>query len=99
MRTADDDTLEPDEVEQNFLYYPNPADKILTIRPNFATGTNFTVRILNTAGKVAFEDTFDRNENDVEIEVEKIPAGVYLIIIQANGRISETGKVVIIHTN
>ena len=73
--------------------YPNP---ILEGRLTITASENISsVQILNITGKVVFNQEFDSNTNRVDLELDRLAKGVYLVRINFPGKISHTEKVMI----
>jgi hypothetical protein len=73
--------------------YPNPiTEGRLTIT---ASDDISSVQILNITGKVVFNQEFDSNTNRVDLELDKLEKGIYLVRINFPGKLSRTEKVMI----
>jgi hypothetical protein len=72
--------------------YPNPVDDRLTI----VTNGNVLVRLMNLAGKVQEESFIYSVSQQMEINVEKLPSGVYLLQVYDQEQVI-TRKIVINH--
>ena len=73
--------------------YPNPiTEGRLTIT---ASDYITSVQILNITGKVVFSQEYGSNTNRVDLELEKLEKGIYLVRINFPGKISRTEKVMI----
>jgi photosystem II stability/assembly factor-like uncharacterized protein len=59
-----------------FRIFPNPADNIITVEKNSATGDN-CLTIYNINGLVVFQSKF--TQNPYQISLNHLPAGIYLI--------------------
>jgi hypothetical protein len=73
--------------------YPNPiTEGRLTIT---ASDDISSVQILNITGKVVFNQEYDSNTNRVDLELDKLEKGIYLVRINFPGKLSRTEKVMI----
>jgi len=73
--------------------YPNPiTEGRLTI---VASDNILSVQILNITGKVVFNQEFGSNTNRVDLELDKLEKGIYLVRINFPGKITRTEKVMI----
>ena len=85
-------TVDVNEYQENtYNIYPNPADNYVRI-----VGDNIrTVNIYNCLG--ALVDSFEINDNNLEISTSKYNTGIYFINIQQNNGETSTKKLVITH--
>ena len=85
-------TVDVNEYQENtYNIYPNPADNYVRI-----VGDNIrTVNIYNCLG--ALVDSFETNDNNLEISTSKYNTGIYFINIQQNNGETSTKKLVITH--
>jgi hypothetical protein len=73
--------------------YPNPVtDGHLTIT---STESILSVQILNITGKIVFNQEFQPNTNSVDLELDKLEKGIYLVRIGFAGKEVHTEKVMI----
>lgn len=69
--------------------YPNPAQDIISIRTNFKFNAPLDISLLNSFGKAERIKYLVQEESGYKtiiLSLEHLPAGVYPIIIQYNGR-------------
>lgn len=79
-----------------FEVYPNPADQQLLIKNNLASGTDVDVTLYNITGaKVYNKLTRDSGQKEVRIDTGHLPAGIYILHVNAEGMKPVTQRVVI----
>ncbi|MDY0105011.1 MAG: T9SS type A sorting domain-containing protein [Lentimicrobium sp.] len=75
--------------------FPNPASTEITIPYTLPAGTNTArLTLTNAAGQVVKETMLNANDNQCKLDIQGIPAGMYLYTINA-GENSRTGKIVV----
>jgi hypothetical protein len=72
-----------DETILDFIVYPNPANKFITIKAKSDTETNLDIRMFNNIGQVVyrFNGAFI---NDQMIDISELASGMYLLQIEGN---------------
>ncbi len=76
------------------LVYPNPINsEFLSIKSHIGKGNDIKIEIISLGGKNVFEKTF-RPAETWNIDVRKIPAGIYILTIFHN-KGSESARIVI----
>ena len=84
MKTVTDGgkIIKEEVLDDNSLMFPNPTTDMVTIRQDF--GTNTTVSIMNTQGKVLH--TFEGSAKETRFSTKSLGlnAGVYIVKIQSN---------------
>ncbi|MFK7951713.1 MAG: PKD domain-containing protein, partial [Ekhidna sp.] len=81
-------TLEPKvQIEAPF---PNPVRDEFRMKVVLPEGTQTTVSLMNSAGKIEQSQTFDFSEglNNVFIDMSALSTGIYLVTIELNGKIT-----------
>ncbi len=73
-----------------FIVFPNPATEKLNIV--FPNEDIRNVVLRNMKGKVVLEQ--NTIEQELQLSIDKIPNGIYLLSIESNGEISKTLKVI-----
>jgi hypothetical protein len=82
-----------DQLVRDIELYPNPiTDGHLTIT---STESIQSVQILNITGKIVFNQEFSPNTNTVDLELDKLEKGIYLVRIGFIGKETHTEKVMI----
>ena len=82
-----------DQPDYNVEIYPNPVTEgRLTIT---AANNILSVQILNITGKIVFNQEYQPNTNSVNIELNKLEKGIYLVRINLNGKENHTEKIMI----
>jgi hypothetical protein len=75
--------------------FPNPASTEITIPYSLPSATNTArLTLTNAAGQVVKETRLNANEHQCKLDIQGIPAGIYLYTIDA-GENSRTGKIVV----
>jgi hypothetical protein len=82
-----------DQLVLNIELYPNPiTDGHLTISSSESIQS---VQILNITGKIVFNQDFQPNTNTVDLELDKLEKGIYLVRIGFIGKETHTEKVMV----
>jgi hypothetical protein len=82
-----------DQLVREIELYPNPiTDGHLTITSSESIQT---VQILNITGKIVFNQEFQPNTNTVDLELDKLEKGIYLVRIGFIGKETHTEKVMV----
>jgi len=76
--------------------FPNPSDNLITIEFNATNETIKIIRIINLLGEVVEEKSFSQYGNKIVISVQNMPAGIYFIIVDADGKVLKQ-KISVIH--
>jgi photosystem II stability/assembly factor-like uncharacterized protein len=65
--------------------YPSPATNLLNVSMDDAlANTNSTISIVSMTGEV-FESRVSKGSKNVQLNVSKLPAGIYILRVEANG--------------
>ncbi|MEO6542003.1 MAG: T9SS type A sorting domain-containing protein [Ferruginibacter sp.] len=65
--------------------YPSPANNVVNISMDDAlVNTNSAISIVSMAGKV-LESTLSKGSKVIQMNVSKLPAGIYIVRVEANG--------------
>ena len=82
-----------DQLVRDIELYPNPVTNgHLTINSSESIQS---VQILNITGKMVFNQEFQPNTNTVDLELDKLEKGIYLVRIGFIGKESHTEKVMV----
>jgi photosystem II stability/assembly factor-like uncharacterized protein len=81
---------------QQLDLYPNPADQRVTIRTNDITAGEGIVHLYNFSGQLLQQISHPAGEQEIILETQQLPAGIYLITHSSESRISR-GKLIITH--
>jgi hypothetical protein len=82
-----------DQLVRDIELYPNPiTDGHLTITSSESIQS---VQILNITGKIVFNQDFQPNTNTVDLELDKLEKGIYLVRIGFLGKETHTEKVMV----
>lgn len=81
--------LNVSQYEQNskLQIYPNPVDKILTIKLPTLTTTNVRVSIFNTLGQEVLKINKNLNSDSIDISLLQFPEGIYMVTTAVEGAI------------
>ncbi|MDA9066996.1 T9SS type A sorting domain-containing protein, partial [Flavobacteriales bacterium] len=80
-----------DEVSFNnsFKVYPNPNNGEFTIQ-NIGDAQQSSVKLMDIQGRVVYDSEYYFNENGMkQIRVGKLNAGVYLLLLQSDGKLEQ----------
>jgi hypothetical protein len=73
--------------------YPNPVTEgRLTIS---STDNILSIQILNITGKIVFSQEYQPDTNTVDLELDKLEKGIYLVRVSFAGKETHTEKVMI----
>jgi len=82
-----------DQLTREIELYPNPiTDGRLTIT---SSESILSVQILNITGKIVFNQEFQPNTNTVDLQLDKLEKGIYLVRIGFAGKETHTEKVMV----
>ncbi len=82
----------------NFSAYPNPASHAVNFTYNLVSGsTAANLKIYNLLGECVQTLPLNTAKNKTTVDVQSIPAGVYVCEIEANGYQSSYKKLVVTH--
>ncbi|KPE49288.1 hypothetical protein AOB46_20965 [Chryseobacterium indologenes] len=76
--------------KKDFLMVPNPAKNYLEIQTNLSRKETISVRIIDSSGKIVLEKfaTLDSGHQNIQLNVEKIIQGTYIVEIKSNDKIN-----------
>jgi large repetitive protein len=76
-----------DRVSDDLWVYPNPGQDEVYLRfPETPQGDQFSLRVINAAGRVVINRTMVHQAESVRLEVSNLPVGFYTIeVLKANG--------------
>ena len=80
-----------DEISFNnsFKVYPNPNNGEFTIQ-NIGDAQQSSVKLMDIQGRVVYDSQYYFNENGMkQIRVGKLNAGVYLLLLQSDGKLEQ----------
>ena len=78
---------------EQVVVYPNPVQEQLTIQLNSYWG-ELEVSVINALGQVVLSKRYTPQSGEVELNLARIPAGMYFIQLAAKGRKIITRSVV-----
>jgi len=79
--------------QQGLEMYPNPmTDGTLTIKSEEAF---YSIQILNTTGKIVYNQEFPSGSNLETLELSKLEKGMYLVRTIFSNSINHTGKLIV----
>ena len=62
--------------------YPNPTDRFLNIKASFSQQENVNIQVLNIIGQEVYRTTATGQELDINMDLEKLPVGTYMLLLQ-----------------
>ena len=91
---ATDDTSLP-QVSVRVLQ--NPTSDVLRLQLNTVDAGDYTLQLFDLAGKSCLTQTqkLETGENNLQLPLENLSSGIYLLSLQANGRIVHTEKIIV----
>lgn len=78
------------------VVYPNPAIDIVRVLPGQAPVTDWYISIINSKGQVILQKKYSKNIAGVELPVNNIPGGIYLLEV-SNGNLKQVKRLLINH--
>jgi len=85
-------------IENNFVsIFPNPASQLIQINLGKNVSENATISIYNLAGKQLITKTLMPKQSDVQLNVNDLSNGIYLVKIMADTKEIHTQKLTISH--
>ncbi|WP_439487700.1 T9SS type A sorting domain-containing protein [Algoriphagus sp.] len=85
---SSDDTEPLPDGEYQFKLYPNPTESPLKI----ITSATASVQIINAMGQVLLTDLSVPANTEVELQVDFLPSGLYIMIFDFEGKATKSGK-------
>lgn len=70
----------------NWKLSPNPATTIVELQGPFSRGEQALIRIVNNNGQEVYRKTAVSENNKVQINIQKLPAGIYHLQMNLNGQ-------------
>ena len=89
--------------EENIVYdgitgiFPNPFRDKISVNYSLAGKSNAEISIYNSFGEKVFDKTdinSDKGMNSVTISLDRLPKGIYFVMLKVNGNIIQTEKIV-----
>lgn len=72
------------------LVFPNPATNYIYLDHNLKPGPETEIMIINMAGSVVMKIEQKSFSEDIRIDISRLAAGAYQVLLRANDRISRT---------
>src|SRR5690606_14599461 len=72
------------ERAENFILYPNPADKTITLQVKNQNIKQLKVDIMDITGKTVLSKSMTANSE--EIDINKLSSGMYFISLKQDGK-------------
>lgn len=79
--------------ETTVLVYPNPAKDVIKVKSNYLH--NHNVRLYDITGKLLLEKRMKGNAAEIDINVEHVSKGVYVISIWSDEKVISNQKLII----
>lgn len=76
---------------ERLLIYPNPADKTVTVK--WHSDKKGVLTLVNLSGAIVWQRNVERNQNEIAIERNNLPAGVYTLRLTNSGNEVKTALV------
>jgi PKD repeat protein len=74
------------EVDNNIDIYPNPASDIIYIQTGeLESGKNIEMQLIDITGRVIMTDEFESGSEDISINVNEYPQGLYFVALNIEG--------------
>ncbi len=84
------------KVASEISVYPNPATNYLNVSYNLGSGSNGTFELVNLVGSTVYKKELVEKDSKFNLNIEKLPKGVYFYSIKNNtGKVLTTRKLVI----
>lgn len=93
LSVSESSTVSEMTARDDYSVTPNPATEEITLRTSLLMG--FQYRLIDNIGKIVFTGTLCNYSTS--LETNKIPSGVYSLILFKNERIVETHRIIIQH--
>jgi|GEM_PF-4311367 len=79
--------------------YPNPAYDFLTIQlsSNDTLNQVYTINIMDLNGQLQFRQEYIPNSSLINVPVDRLAAGMYVVSVNSNGRNLTTEKIIVQH--
>lgn len=89
-------TVNEFKVASEISVYPNPASNYLNVTYNLGSGNKGTFELVNLVGSSVFKKELVEKESKFNLNIEKLPKGVYFYSIKNNnGKVLTTRKLVV----
>ncbi|MGB4229954.1 MAG: T9SS type A sorting domain-containing protein, partial [Bacteroidales bacterium] len=77
--------------------YPNPANDYVNVNIISPVSTNAIINISNILGQQVYSESINvkAGSTNVNINVNNLPAGMYIFSLQAEGKFLKTQKIII----
>ncbi len=89
-----DAPFEP-EKELSFLVFPNPAQHIAYVRFNAMTHERMTLQLFSNTGRLLYTKAVEAGTPEIELDLEELPNGLYMLRIMSSKKILGISKVVV----
>jgi hypothetical protein len=70
--------------------YPNPAQQVVNFKMEDAIGAEMTISILNLSGVQVYSQKAVNNGFSIELAINNLDAGMYILQVQANGKTAQS---------
>jgi hypothetical protein len=80
---------------QGFVLIPNPANDHVVIALNQVINTKANISVVNVQGQPVLEDVIGSNEQQHSLQISKLPAGIYNVVIVGSDNRSYIQQLVI----
>lgn len=92
LTLADRNTTGTDELDKtkSIEIYPVPVHNILTLKGSMINNEDVNVKIYSTIGKLCYENSYQTNGNEININAEGLAKGIYLLKLISGNKIYVT---------
>ncbi|NER11864.1 BspA family leucine-rich repeat surface protein [Leptobacterium flavescens] len=73
------ETIESGDIEREVIFYPNPAEEILTLRSPRFSGTKIDFQLFDITGRISTLFPFKINENTYRLDLSGRQSGIYFL--------------------
>lgn len=78
----------------SLLIMPNPNSGVFSVQIPRGAEAGMRIRMVDLAGRLMLENTVSAGSNQVQLNAQALPSGMYLLQLVENGRVMGVGKVV-----
>lgn len=89
-------SIEEPKIATEISVFPNPATTHLNVSYNLGSGNNGSFELVNLVGSAVYKKNLTERESKFNLNIEKLPKGVYFYSIKNNnGKVLTTRKLVV----
>lgn len=88
--------IESHRAETGFKIYPNPSFGYLMVIPSERKSEDLiSVSLYNSLGVLLYENEYNKKNEEIRLNLEEYPTGIYWIKVSSNNKVEGSGKFVI----